>query len=152
MEDKHNIYLNIAEEISKFSKCIQLKVGAIAVKDGRIISTGYNGTPKKFKNCNQYFDGKTPTREEHHAFSEKYEIHAEQNMILFASKAENSLENCDIYVTHQPCSTCLKLLSNAGINNIYYRYKYDKSDYTKETYEMLDICKINLIQVGRDEF
>ena len=66
IEDTHNIYLNIAEEIGKMSKCIQLKVGAIAVKNGRIISTGINGTPAGFINCNQYFSGRTPTREEHH--------------------------------------------------------------------------------------
>ena len=152
IEDTHNIYLNIAEEIGKMSKCIQLKVGAIAVKNGRIISTGINGTPAGFINCNQYFSGRTPTREEHHTFSEKYEIHAEQNMILYATKSRSTLEGCNVYVTHQPCSTCLKLLCNAGINNIYYRYAYDKADYTQETFDMLEKCKINLIQVEKDAF
>lgn len=143
----HNKFLNIAEEIASDSKCVQLHVGAILVKDRRIISTGYNGTPANFINCNEFFKNKNYTRDDHHKFSESYEIHAECNAILYAALHGISIRNCDIYVTHHPCLQCLKMLCGAGIKNIYYRYQYDKVILDDITKNMLKMLNINLIKI-----
>ena len=119
------IFLNIAKEISAMSNCVSHKVGAILVKDKRIISTGYNGTPAGFKNCNEVFD-KDFDRERHHHFSELYEIHAEMNAILFAAKNDISINEASIYCTLHPCNQCLKNLCNCSIKNIFYEDDYDK--------------------------
>lgn len=143
----HNKFLNIAEEIAKDSKCIQLHVGAVLVKDKRIISTGYNGTPSKFINCNGYWKNIKPQRELHHKFSELYEIHAELNAILYAARSGVSIEGCDIYITHQPCFNCLKMLCGAGIHNIYYRYDYDKCVLNSKIKNMLKKCNVKLYKI-----
>jgi dCMP deaminase len=146
---KHNKFLNIAEEIAKDSKCVQLHVGAVLVKDQRIISTGYNGTPSKFKNCSDMFleYNELVDRENHHKFSEQYEIHAELNAIIYAAISGISIKDCDIYITHQPCMNCLKMLCGAGVKHIYYRYPYDKAEINEMTKKMLDILKIELIKI-----
>lgn len=143
----HKSFLNIAEEIASNSHCVQLHVGAVLVKNNRIISTGYNGTPRGFKNCDEFFENYNAQtdRAEHHDFSEKFEIHAEMNAILYAAIHGNSIENCDIYVTHHPCNNCLKMLCAAGIKNIYYRYGYDKVIMDDNLKRMLDSCNVNLI-------
>lgn len=146
---EHNKFLNIAEEIAKDSKCVQLHVGAVLVKDKRIISTGYNGTPAGFKNCLDVFKDRTYTRDEHHAFSEMFEIHAELNAIIYAAKSGIDITNSCIYITHQPCKNCLKMLCGAGIKNIFYRYAYDKAEVTELTKTMLSDLNVNLIHIEK---
>lgn len=146
---EHNKFLNIAEEIATDSKCVQLHVGAVLVKDKRIISTGYNGTPAGFKNCDDHFMDKTFTRDDHHKFSEEFEIHAELNSIIYAALNGISIQGCSIYITHQPCKNCLKMLCGAGITNIFYRYPYDKAVMTDLTFEMLKTLNVNLIHVPK---
>ena len=104
--DKDRIYMNIAHEIARLSHCVSHKVGAILVKDGRILSTGINGTPKKFMNCDQVFCGCGFSREDHHTFSENYEIHAETNAILFA--AENGISIKGAPVIQHSAKRCRK--------------------------------------------
>jgi dCMP deaminase len=147
---EHNKFLNIAEEIASDSKCVQLHVGAVLVKDKRIISTGYNGTPKDFINCDEYFKNKTYTRDDHHNFSELFEIHAELNAIIYAAKSGIDITGSCIYVTHQPCKNCLKMLCGAGIKNIYYRYAYDKADINDMVKNMLQMLDINLIHISKN--
>ena len=128
--NKHKKYLEIAKIFASMSNCISYKVGCIAVKEGRIISTGYNGTPKNFINCSNKNSNLTISipehREIHHDFSEKYEIHAEQNLIIWASKNKVNLENSTIYSTVQPCWQCTKMLIACNIKDLYYIYSYDK--------------------------
>lgn len=143
----HNKFLNIAEQIATDSKCKQLHVGAVLVKDQRIISTGYNGTPSGFINCDEYFKDKEFTRQQHHEFSESFEIHAEINSIIYAALNGISIKDCCIYVTHQPCNNCLKTLCGAGIKKIYYRYAYDKAVYTPLTLQMLEDLNIEFKQI-----
>ena len=148
---QHNIFLNIAEEIAKQSKCISFHVGAILVSNGRIISTGYNGTPANYINCDEFFNNTNVEREIHHSFSDSCEIHAEVNSILYAAIHGVSIKNCDIYITHQPCFNCLKLVIGAGIKNIYYRYPYDKANYNEYLIEMIKSLNIKLIQIPNNE-
>lgn len=122
--NKHKEYLDIAKIISRRSKCVSKKVGAVIVKDDRILSTGYNGTPKGYVNCCDYWNNEHTS--EHHEWSKKYEIHAEQNAILWAARKGISIEESQIYCTHKPCNQCTKLIIASGITHIYYGEDYDK--------------------------
>jgi len=121
-----NNFLNIAKEISSASKCVSKQVGAVIVKDGRILSTGYNGTPSGFKNCCDYWDGKYT--EQHHEWSKTYEIHAEMNAIIWAAREGIRIKDATIYVTLEPCSECSKNLIASGIKRIVYAKSYEHTD------------------------
>ena len=116
-------FINIAKEIASASKCVSKSVGAVIVKDGRILSTGYNGTPPGYTNCNDYWDNKYT--KEHHDWSKTYEIHAEMNAIIWAARKGISIEGATIYVTLEPCSECSKNLIASGISRIVYETKYE---------------------------
>ena len=139
-------FINIAKNISELSSCLQYKVGAILVKDGRILSTGYNGTPPGFINCNEYFNNKNPSREEHAKFSEEAEIHGELNAILFAARNGFSIEGSVLYVTLHPCKHCLKMICAAGIKEVYYAEEYDRYTNSKLVDEY---CKMNGIIIQK---
>lgn len=150
--NKHKIFLDVAEKLSEMSHCISHKVGCILVKDGRIISTGYNGTPMGMTNCDDYFSHivdknhlTEKEREYHHVFSEKFEIHAELNAILCAARNGISIDGSILYSTLHPCYNCLKMICNSGIKTIIYRYEYDKFFLTPQIQEMIDKCGVTLI-------
>jgi dCMP deaminase len=114
---KTQTYIEIANIISKESKAVNAKVGAIAVVDGRIVACGYNGTPPGFNNkC-----------EDENGVTKKEVIHAESNIVAFASKHGVSLRGADVYCTLSPCVPCAALLSAAGVSRYYYRDAYRDS-------------------------
>ena len=84
------IFLNIAKEIAKGSKCVSIHVGCVIEKNNRILSTGYNGTPSGYMNCHDHWKGEYT--HEHHEWSIKYEIHAEMNALLWAARNGISVE------------------------------------------------------------
>ena len=136
-------FMNIARELAKASKCVSKKVGAVIVKDNRILSTGYNGTPQGYVNCNDYWKNKyTP---EHHNWSQKYEIHAEMNAIIWASKNGIQINNACIYTTLQPCEQCSKNIIASGIKKIVYEKEYDKNN----TKELLDFLQANNVVISK---
>jgi dCMP deaminase len=106
----NQIYMNIAIEVSKMSRCNRAKVGALLVKNNNIISYGFNGTPAGF--CNDC---------EENGITKKEVIHAEANAIL---KAGVKSFNSDLYLTLSPCVDCCKLIKQAGIKNIYIKEFY----------------------------
>ena len=119
-------FMELTENIAAWSSCCRRQVGAIIVKDRRIIATGYNGAPEGVENC---VDKKQCIREEkkipsgtHHEFC--YGVHAEQNAICQAARLGVSVKEGTLYVTHQPCIICAKILINAGIKRIVYKYGY----------------------------
>ena len=116
-------FINIAFELAKASKCVSKQVGAVIVKDGRILSTGYNGTPAGFTNCCDHWNGKYTA--EHHEWSKTYEIHAEMNAIIWAAREGISIEGATIYVTLEPCSECSKNVIASGIKRIVYAKSYE---------------------------
>lgn len=120
------IFINIAKEIASASKCVSKQVGAVIVKDGRILSTGYNGTPAGYKNCCDYWDGKYT--KDHHEWSKTYEIHAEMNAIIWAARKGISIEGATIYVTLEPCSECSKNLIASGIERIVFEKGYEHTN------------------------
>ena len=121
LSDKN--FIKIATELATASKCVSKQVGAVIVKDGRILSTGYNGTPAGFTNCNDYWNGEYTS--EHHEWSKTYEIHAEMNAIIWAARKGISIEGATIYVTLEPCSECSKNLIASGIQRIVYAKEYE---------------------------
>ena len=116
-------FLNIAREISRASKCVSKQVGAVIVKDGRILSTGYNGTPAGYTNCSEHWNG--VYTKDHHEWSKTYEIHAEMNAIIWAARQGISIEGATIYVTLEPCADCSKNIIASGIKRIVYENSYE---------------------------
>lgn len=123
---KDSNFINIASEIATASKCVSKQVGAVIVKDGRILSTGYNGTPAGFTNCCDYWNNEYTS--EHHEWSKMYEIHAEMNAIIWAAREGISIKGATIYVTLEPCSECSKNLIASGIERIVYAKEYEHTN------------------------
>ncbi|MCK9454602.1 MAG: dCMP deaminase family protein [Sulfurimonas sp.] len=121
LSDKN--FINIAQELASASKCVSKQVGAVIVKDGRILSTGYNGTPAGYINCCDYWEGEYT--HEHHEWSKTYEIHAEMNAIIWAARKGICIEDATIYVTLEPCSDCSKNIIASGIKRIVYLKPYE---------------------------
>ncbi|QDF27667.1 deoxycytidylate deaminase [Halarcobacter anaerophilus] len=119
-------FINIAHEIASASKCVSKQVGAVIVKDGRILSTGYNGTPAGYINCSSYWNEEYT--KDHHEWSKTYEIHAEMNALIWAARKGISIEGGTIYVTLEPCSECSKNLIAAGIKRIVYDIAYEHTN------------------------
>lgn len=110
----HETYLDIARNIAYMSHAQIKKVGCILVKDQRIISTGYNGTPNGFDNCCEEDSIKTKPEV----------LHAESNAIAKCAKSTESSLNSILYTTLSPCFDCAKLIIQAGISEVYYRETY----------------------------
>ena len=126
-------FLKIARVVAESSSCISLKVGALLVRDNRIISSGYNGTPPGFSNCNTVHSCSGP---EHSEWSQNHEIHAEMNAILYAATSGVSITNTALYCTHEPCNNCLKHILGTGPDGI--KSVIYQTPYTKQTAEQLD--------------
>lgn len=112
-------FLDIAKLVSKRSTCLRRKVGALIVKNRRILTTGYNGTPTGIIHCE--VTGclreklKVPSGERHELCRG---LHAEQNSIIQAALYGVNIKGGTLYCTNQPCSICAKMLINAGIKEI----------------------------------
>jgi len=129
---KQDFFIRVLDELKKESKCVSWQVGALLVRDGRIISTGYNGTLKGAPNCCDVHDPNGFDRERHRKWSPKHEIHAEQNAIAVAAKNGIALDGCTCYCSLQPCNTCLLMLIQSGIKEIVYVEPYDRCEWTQE--------------------
>ena len=112
------LYNNIAHEVAKMSHARRLQVGAVIVKDDRVISMGYNGMPAGWENnCEStQEDGTLKTKPE--------VLHAESNAIAKLAKSNDSGDGADIFVTHAPCMECSKLIFQSGIRRVYYSSDY----------------------------
>ena len=129
----HKTFMRIAEMIAEHSTCAKIKVGAVLVKDRKIISTGYNGVGPGLKHCCDIFTaekiaelGQEEFLRQHAEFSIANELHAEQNAILYLVKTGgNNTEGASMYCTWSPCAVCAKVIFAAGIKEVYYRTKYD---------------------------
>jgi dCMP deaminase len=134
-----DIFIKTALLLSQKSHCVSKKVGAVIVKDDRIISMGYNGTPPGFINCDQTFNEDNYDREKHHEWSNKYESHAELSCLLFSIRRGINIENAEMYVTLHPCDQCIKNLVQSGIKKIYYLFDYDKNDKENKLLTLIEI-------------
>ena len=134
-----NQFMRIALEVSKASHCVSTQVGAIIVKDHRIISTGYNGTPQGYPNCD---DLNSERGSAHTAWSADHEIHAEMNAVIFAAKSGISIDNSTMYTTLSPCRQCLKHLRQSGIIDVFYADRYRRT--TDEQHRLDHIFSVEL--------
>lgn len=111
--------MEITQLVAKRSTCLRRAVGAILVKDKRIIATGYNGGPRGLRHCEEVGCLRTqlniPSGERHEICRG---LHAEQNAIIQAAVHGVSIEGAVLYCTNQPCVICTKMLINAGIRKI----------------------------------
>ena len=119
-------FVSITKTVASRSTCLRRKVGAIIVKDKRILTTGYNGAPRGVKSCLEIW---RCLREELQVPSgQRLEIcralHAEQNAIIQAAYHGVRIAGSSIYSTTQPCVLCAKMIINAGIQKIYYFEEY----------------------------
>ena len=138
----HDVFMKTAFLFAEKSKCVSHHVGAVIVKDDRIVITGYNGTPKGLCNCSERFSPENFVRAEHHEWSKDNEIHAEMNAIAFAAKHNVEINGCDMYVTISPCNYCLKNLVPTGIKNVYYLYLYDYSTLNPELLKRINVQEV----------
>jgi dCMP deaminase len=111
-------YLRMARIWAENSYCRRRQVGAILVRDGAIISDGYNGTPSGFENVCEDEENRT----------KPYVLHAEANAITKVAKSNNSSLGATLYVTASPCIECAKLIIQAGIRRVVYAEDYRSTD------------------------
>ena len=119
-------YMDVAERFAKLSSAKRLQVGAIVVKDDRIISSGYNGMPAGWDNtCEDVIEihenGGIVTK------TKPEVIHAEANAIAKLAKSSESGDGSTMFLTHAPCIDCAKQVYTAGIKKVYYRDSYRDS-------------------------
>ena len=121
-------FMELAEVIAGWASCYQRdrKIGAVIVRDKRIMTTGYNGAPAGIRTClergeclRKKLGIPSGTRQE-----TCYAVHAEQNAIIQAAKLGVGIEGATLYCTHQPCVLCSKMIINAGIRRVAYRHGY----------------------------
>ncbi|MDK2902754.1 MAG: dCMP deaminase [Clostridiales bacterium] len=138
-------FMNMVEIVKTRSTCLRRQVGAIIVKDKRMLASGYNGAPTGVRHCDEV----GCLREQMHIPSGQRQelcrgVHAEQNAITQAAMMGISVKDATIYITTQPCATCAKMIINAGITRIVY-----KGDYPDEL--AMDLLREAGIEVVRFE-
>ena len=141
--------MNIAHVVKMRGNCSRRKVAAVIAKDRRLISTGYNGTPRGVKNC--YEGGCARCASDAPSGSDLGECicsHAEENAITQAAYHGTSVKDGVMYVTISPCLMCAKMIINAGIKEVVYGGDYR---FTEQTKALLDEAGVVCRRFGRDE-
>lgn len=118
-------FMQLAFVVAGRSTCLRRQVGAVMVKEKQILSTGYNGSPSGLLHCDEVGclrqSLSVPSGERQEICRA---VHAEQNALVQAAKHGVAIMGADLYVTHQPCVLCTKLLINAGIPRVVYTHSY----------------------------
>ena len=153
---KHSTWMNIAHVIAvQESKCIAHRVGAVIVKNGRVVSTGYNGSPSKQANCcdvnnhllvNGEFQNfvDDDAKEKHHHWSQMHELHAEHNALLYANPSDRI--GSTLYCTMQPCQHCSVLIAGSGVSTVIYDQEYHRTP--KEALDVLTKAGIVVLKLS----
>jgi dCMP deaminase len=117
--------MSMAELVATRSTCLRRKVGAVIVKEKRVLTTGYNGAPKGLRHCAEVgcvrLENKIESGTRHELCRG---VHAEQNAVIQAAYFGVSIKDASVYTTNFPCVLCAKILLNAGINEIIYKDDY----------------------------
>jgi dCMP deaminase len=120
-------YMKTAETFAELSSAVRLHVGAIVVKDDRIISIGYNGMPSGWDNtCENDFG--LDLKGKRTLVTKPEVLHAETNAIAKLARSTESGDGASIFITHAPCLDCAKLVYQSGISSVYYRNSYRNVD------------------------
>jgi len=118
-------FMQVADVVATRSTCLRRNIGAVIVRDKRILATGYNGAPTGLPHCSEIGCIKERL---HIPSGERQELcralHAEQNAIVQAARYGTVIEGASIYTTTEPCSMCAKMIINAGIRRVVYREEY----------------------------
>jgi len=118
-------FMEIVAQVATRSTCLRRQIGALIVRDRRILATGYNGTPSGIRHCSEVGCLRDqlgiPSGERHELCRG---IHAEQNAVIQAARAGTPIAGSTLYCTHQPCILCAKILINAGITEIVFAGDY----------------------------
>lgn len=128
-----DFYMETAFNAADLSYCERMKVGCVIVKDGKIISYGYNGTFPGEDNCCEDSDNNTKDDV----------IHAEENALMKLARTNDSAEGASIFITHQPCINCSRLIANSGITDVYYAEEYR----CNKGINLLNSRNINVVKV-----
>jgi len=138
-------FMEMAQVTAKRSTCLRRNVGAIIVKDKHIVATGYNGAPRGIMHCRER--GGCMREKLGIPSGERHELcmalHAEQNAIIQAATLGVSIEGATIYVTHQPCIICAKMIINAGIKRIVVKEGYPD----KLAVDILDEAGLKVVMI-----
>ena len=137
--------MDVAERFAKLSSAKRLQVGAIVVKDDRIISIGYNGMPAGWTNeCEDYIqlsDDTITTK------TKPEVIHAEANAIAKLAKGNESGDGSTMFLTHAPCLDCAKQVYTTGIKKVYYRNSYRDT----QGIDFLEKCGVKVVNISPGE-
>lgn len=135
-------FMDLCNTIATWSSCYNdnRKIGAIIVRNKRIITTGYNGAPSGIPSCRDKGEClrrklNIPSGTQHELC---YGIHAEQNAIIQAAKLGIAIDGATLYCTHQPCVICAKLIVNSGISRVVYGEGYP-DDFAMEIFKLADV-------------
>ena len=119
-------FMEMAQLVGTWASCIRRSIGAVIVKDKRVLTTGYNGAPAGVKTCVER--GECPRQKMGIPSGQRHElcyaVHAEQNAIIQAAKLGVNIDGATLYCTHQPCVLCAKMIVNAGISRVVYGEGY----------------------------
>ena len=142
-------FMQMAELTAQRSTCLRRHVGAVIVQDKHVVATGYNGAPKGVAHCAEI--GGCLREKMGIPSGERHELcralHAEQNAIIQAATLAQSIEGASIYITHQPCIICAKMIINAGIKRIVVKEGYPDEMSVK----MLDEAGLKIVMFGEEE-
>ena len=144
MKEKHiQAYMKTAETFAECSTARRLHVGAIIVKDDRIISIGYNGMPAGWdNNCEDEI--RWPNGDVKFLTTKPEVLHAEENAIGKLARSHESGEGATMFITHSPCFACAKLIYQSGIRKVYFGQHYRETDGV----DFLQKCNIDVEQVN----
>lgn len=121
-------FMEMVQLVASWSSCFRenRKVGAVIVRDKRVLTTGYNGAPSNIPSCVEKGECLRDKQEIPSGKMQElcFAIHAEQNAIIQAAKFGLSIEGCTLYCSHQPCVICSKMIVNAGIKRVVYKESY----------------------------
>ncbi len=143
-------FMDIAELVSKRTTCLRRQVGAVAVKEKKILATGYNGAPRGIRHCSETGCLReklgVPSGERHELCRG---LHAEQNCIIQAASHGVELEGATIYVTNFPCITCAKMLINAGIKRLVYENPLKNPYADNLSVDILKESKMEMLELKK---
>ena len=148
IERYNNLYMDIAERISKMSHARRLQVGSVLVQNDSIISYGWNGMPAGWDNNCEDEELQTYAGFEGSIYNVKLitkpeVLHAEANCLMKVAKTTNSSLGSTLYVTHAPCIGCAKIIHQAGVKSVYYKHIYRNEDGIK----FLETCGVEVTKI-----
>ena len=136
-------FMDVAHRFAELSTARRLHVGAIVVKDDRIISIGYNGMPAGWDNNCEYEHYTLGNPDDFELKTRPEVLHAESNAIAKLARSNESGEGASIFITHAPCMDCAKLIYQSGIKEVYYGDAYRSNTGI----EFLKRCEIKIEQI-----